>query len=98
MSLQSKILTYIKTQSNTWAVKVIACNKGGCPDILVCHNGRFIAIESKDSTKPAEPRQIAQMHLITHKAKGRAIVARSLDDVKVLFRKKGHVPCPKLTK
>ena len=65
--IQSKILTYLRTVTGCWAVKVMECNQNGCPDILVCLQGRFIAFEVK-SDEPGSKLSKIQM------AQGRAIM------------------------
>lgn len=44
--LQKKIIDYIEA-SGGWTIKTITTNKRGCPDILACINGKFVAIEVK---------------------------------------------------
>ena len=89
MSLQSTILDYLKTIPKCWAVKVMTANFRGCPDILICHRGKFIAIEVKEGKDQISPIQDAQLELIVL-SDGRVCVARSLNDVKKLFREKGR--------
>jgi len=44
--LQAKVLKYLKSEGH-YAIKVINANRAGCPDILACIDGKFIAIECK---------------------------------------------------
>lgn len=58
----------------------------GCPDFLVCHQGKFYAIEAKapgkrSNTTPNQEREIAEIIA----AGGRAIVADDVQQVKELF-------------
>lgn len=50
MSLQSKILTHLRSQPHVWAIKVITANERGCPDILAAITSGFLGIEVKDLT------------------------------------------------
>ncbi len=64
MSLQSKILTHLRSLPNVWAVKVITANERGVPDILCCVRGRFLAIEVKEGKDTLSPIQAEQMDRI----------------------------------
>lgn len=77
--IQSKILNMLK-QHGAYAVKVMAANRNGIPDILACYKGRFIAIEVKDKYGRPTPLQIANIQQIRD-ANGTAIVAWSVDEV-----------------
>lgn len=46
-TLQAKILKYISTMRNCWAVKVVVSNRAGTPDILGVKSSRGFAIELK---------------------------------------------------
>lgn len=80
--LQKKIIDWLESQG-FWTVKVITTNKRGCPDILACHKGRFIAIEVKAEGKlnTVTPIQEFQINQILT-ADGIAIAADSLETVK----------------
>lgn len=60
MSLQSKILRHLEATPGAWAVKVEVANERGCPDILCCVRGRFLAIEVKKGTDRLSKIQEAQ--------------------------------------
>lgn len=45
-AIQKKIINYLESRG-AWVVKTITVNKRGCPDILACLDGQFIAIEVK---------------------------------------------------
>lgn len=79
--LQSEILTYLKSLPECWATKVIAANERGCPDILCCYKGRFLAIEVKDKGDKLSNIQSAQLSRI-RQAEGATIVARNMNDIK----------------
>lgn len=48
---QTKFLKLLKQLPNTWYVKVSQKTISGTPDILLCVNGYFVAIELKASGK-----------------------------------------------
>ena len=65
MTLQQKVLKYLNQRrirgDAVYVVKVQVANERGCPDILCCVNGRFLAIEVKtgrDTVKPAQKVQL----------------------------------------
>ena len=82
--LQTKIMTWLKT-NGYYAVKVVVAGKKGVPDIIGCSpTGQFYAIEVKfgsNKTSKLQDWNIAEIS----KRKGVAIVAYSLDDVKALL-------------
>lgn len=82
MSLQSKILKYLMHQPDTWLVKIVVCNQRGCPDILCCKNGMFIAIEIKEGKDRVSEIQNEQLSRIFYKAKGKIYIAKDFDDFK----------------
>ena len=49
-TIQKKILEWLKREGY-WAVKVMQCNRNGCPDILVSIDGYFVGIEVKNTGK-----------------------------------------------
>jgi len=81
MSLQSKVLKYLKSQSETWAIKVEVANERGCPDILCCCKGVFFGIEIKEGKDRLSAIQTEQLKRI-NAAGGRTIVVRNMDDIK----------------
>jgi len=82
MSLQSKVLNYLKKQPETWAIKVEVANERGCPDILCCCKGVFFGIEIKEGKKDKlSGPQTEQLKRIKA-AGGRTIVVRNMDDIK----------------
>ena len=83
--IQSKILSYLRTVPGCWAVKVVEANRRGCPDILACANGRFIALEVKSSTGRLSVLQQAEGRLIKITG-GEWHVVRSVDDVKEILK------------
>ena len=49
-AIQKKILNWLKSEG-FWAVKIVQCNRNGCPDILVSIDGCFVGIEVKNTGK-----------------------------------------------
>ena len=44
--IQKKIIAYLE-ELGAYVVKVVSATKAGVPDLLVCYEGKFIAIEVK---------------------------------------------------
>ena len=80
MTLQAKILRYLNRQPKTWVIKIIKANQRGCPDILCCRDGQFVAIEVKEAGV-VSPIQWIQLDLIA-KAGGRKYVAYDFAEFK----------------
>jgi Holliday junction resolvase len=78
--IQSRILKELKKRG-IWAVKVINASRSGTPDILACHQGKFLAIEVKrpDGGRVSVLQQI-QIDRI-NACQGIALVATCWDDV-----------------
>lgn len=83
-ALQKEVLKYLKSLEYCWVIKVISANERGCPDILCCYKGRFVAIEVKEKGDRISAIQSAQICRIS-KAKGNFVVARSLYEVEHLI-------------
>ena len=81
MSLQSKILRHLESTPGVWCVKVECANFRGCPDILCCVQGRFMAIEVKEGKDKLSPIQDEQIHRIKE-AGGRAWVVTDFEEFK----------------
>lgn len=80
--MQAKMIKYLESKG-AYVVKIITANKSGCPDLLVCYKGLFLAIEAKapGKIKNASPLQIAQIKKI-QEAGGTALVADNLEIIK----------------
>jgi len=90
-AIQSKILSHLK-RTGIYSAKIIKANNAGTPDILACMPikitkamvgktiGAFFAIEVKAVNGKESPLQEYHKGLITQ-CGGKAIVARSVDDV-----------------
>jgi Holliday junction resolvase len=81
--LQSKIQAYLRYKG-CYVIKTIVTNRAGVPDIIACCEGQFYGIEVKLSTNKPSELQKAHLRQIVE-AKGKAIVAYSLNDVKQLL-------------
>jgi hypothetical protein len=85
--VKNKIRDYLKSLG-CWYYFVMNNGMGrhGCPDILVCHNGRLFAIEVKapgklKNTTPNQDREIAWINA----SGGVAVVVDNVDAVKELL-------------
>lgn len=67
---KERIMPHLKALPNTWCVKVQQVGIRGTPDILMCVNGMFVALELKRSSSE-EPDQLQTHNLnAINKAKG----------------------------
>lgn len=87
MKLQTKILNFLKQQPNTWVIKVEVANERGCPDILACVAGQFMAIEVKAGKDKLSEIQKGQIQLIILSG-GTVMVAKNFDTFKKDFMSK----------
>lgn len=71
---KERVLDDLKTLGNTWFVKVQMVAVRGIPDIILCINGNFIAIELKDVNGKLDPLQEWNLNSIA-RAKGVGIVS-----------------------
>lgn len=82
--IQTAILKYLKGLPDTWCFKVMSANINGVPDLVICHQGRFIALEVKSPTGKTSAIQDYQIDRI-RLAGGQAHVVRSVDEAKFLL-------------
>lgn len=75
-NFENRIRAFLKTLPNGWHFKHWGGGyaKSGIPDLIVCINGKFVAIEVKASDGKASPLQIRNINEI-NSAGGYAIVA-----------------------
>ena len=85
--VKAKVKEYLK-EIGAWYYMPVSNGMGrvGCPDILVCYDGKFIAIETKapgkrGNTTPNQEREIADIT----RANGLTLVADDVEQVKELF-------------
>lgn len=84
--LITTIKKYLATLPETFAWKENGGQYGtaGIPDIIVCHRGRFIALEAKVGKNQPTKLQAVTIEQI-RKAGGTAAVVRSVADVKTII-------------
>jgi len=79
-AIQTKIIKYLESLG-AYTVKTVILNRAGVPDLLVCLNGLFIAIEVKKRGNTTSALQKHHLNRI-RRANGISIVAFSVEDVK----------------
>lgn len=85
-AIQNKIVQYLKQQPNTWFFKTHGgmYQVAGIPDILLCYNGHFVALEIKRPGEKATKLQEKVLRDIKE-AGGIFAVVYGLPDVKELL-------------
>lgn len=78
--IQKKIIQYLNG-IGAYTIKTISTNRNGCPDVICCLNGKFIALEVKADKGIISKLQEHNIKLIRNSS-GIAEVVRSVDDVK----------------
>lgn len=78
--LQVKVLRQLDKIPKLWHVKISDRFKSGIPDLLICHKGKFIAIELKREGEKATRLQNNVMAKIW-KAGGTAYECHSVEEV-----------------
>ena len=61
---QNKVLSDLKKLDNLWVLKTQEKTRKGVPDLLICANSRFVAIELKSKNKTPEPLQQFELNCI----------------------------------
>ena len=77
--IQKKVIQYLNT-IGAYTIKTISTNRNGCPDVICCLNGRFIALEVKTDKGIVSKLQEHNIKQIKNSG-GIAEVVRSVDDV-----------------
>lgn len=77
--IQKKIIQYLNT-IGAYTIKTISTNRNGCPDVICCLNGKFIALEVKADKGIVSKLQEHNIKQIKNSG-GIAEVVRSVDDV-----------------
>lgn len=80
------------TARGCWWVKTTGVSKVGCPDLLICYKGAFIALEVKrhrDSSYKLTTKQKYELNKI-RKAQGLAYVAYSVEDAESVLAEVDH--------
>lgn len=75
---QRQVVNYL-TKQGIYFIKTVLCNRRGIPDLIMCINGKFIAIELKSPMRKAKatPLQIHEINRI-QKAGGLAFVINDM--------------------
>lgn len=71
---QNRVLKDLKKLDNLWVLKTQEKTRKGVPDLLICANGHFVAIELKATKKEPDPLQRFELNCI-EAARGTAYVA-----------------------
>lgn len=74
-----RIMRLLKKRG-AWFIKTTGVSKVGCPDIIACYNGRFLAIECKSAVGTTSRKQDYELYCIKDSG-GVAIVASTVDQV-----------------
>lgn len=65
-----------------YSVQSLASVGGGCPDLVVGHNGRNLLVEVKDGSKPPSARRLTDAERTFHEQwRGEVIVAHTSEEV-----------------
>ena len=89
--LKEKVLAMLKKEfRDAWVYKTSDRWKSGIPDILVCKEGRFFAVELKVGNNKATRLQLYVLKQIK-RAGGRVAVCRSVDQVRSLLNQGGYL-------
>ena len=81
--IQTKIIKYLNG-IGAYTIKTITTNKNGCPDVICCLNGKFIALEVKADKGIVSKLQEHNIKQIKN-SDGIAEVVRSVDEVKKII-------------
>ena len=80
--IQKKITDWLTTQKIFWQKNhQTAYSRAGIPDLTVCVNGMFLALEVKTPSGKPSPSQLLELRKISQSG-GRSEIVRSLDEVR----------------
>ncbi len=88
-TLTTKLIRYIKSKPNSWAVKFYPGRYGeaGVPDILACINGKFCGFEVKLPSKAKNTTKLQDVQIERiKKANGIAGVITCKEDIDFLLK------------
>ncbi len=93
MSLQSKILTHLRSLPHVWAIKVITANERGCPDILAAMPSGFLGVEVKDLTDNFSGKRKIQYENLCRivETGNRAVIVALDENIPALTREVGRL-------
>ncbi len=83
LTIRTAIVAAYK-ERGAWAVVTTGVNLVGCPDLLVCYRGRFIALEVKEPKGRVSKIQNKVLNDISV-AGGWSVVVRSVDEALALL-------------
>ena len=83
-SLKRQVINWLKTQK-LWFYKASDRYTAGIPDIIICKDGRFVAIELKADRGVVSKIQMYMIDSIKING-GVSVVCRTLDEVKLATR------------
>ena len=84
--IQRKIIKWLEGEGY-YVVKIISANKSGVPDLLVCVDGKFVAIEVKTPKTKNNVSKLQKYNLEKiKKCGGIAIVAYDVETVKSIVK------------
>ena len=86
-ALQSKILKFLKAEG-AYTIKIIAANRSGVSDIILCHKGVFISIEVKVGYNKPSKLQLYNLKEVK-KAGGLSVCVWSMEELKEFWVKSG---------
>jgi len=85
-TVQTNIINYLNSVPSTKVVRVISAGQNGVSDILVCHNGMFMALEIKRySNSVVSDDQKRFINEVIH-AGGIGAIVTSIDDVRNVLK------------
>ncbi len=83
--IQNKIIKYLNG-IGAYSIKTIVTNRNGCPDIICCFKGRYVALEVKAEKGIVSKLQEHNIKLIKNSG-GVAAIVRSVEDVQEIINK-----------
>ena len=85
MHQQNKIIKYLNG-IGAYSIKTIVTNRNGCPDVICCLKGRYVALEVKAEKGIVSKLQEHNIKLIK-KSGGIAAIVRNVEEVKEIISK-----------
>ena len=83
--IQNKIIKYLNG-IGAYSIKTIVTNRNGCPDVICCLKGRYVALEVKAEKGIVSKLQEHNIKLIK-KSGGIAAIVRNVEEVKEIISK-----------
>ena len=86
--LKNQVIKYLRELPLVWFFKCADRFTAGIPDLIICKEGMFYAVELKVGSNKASPIQKFVMREIT-KAGGRVCVCKSVEEVRNFIKREG---------